>query len=317
MLGASGSGTTRRLPLEAVLVAAVETHVPGRTRRPSGTTHRRHPGRSGQERSVRDRGRPPAAPGVLVTVPIGASRAPSSSTSTCGDRDASRQLIGLGILSSLPAAATGLSDWSDTEGAERRVGLVHAASNTVGLALLTASWLSRRGGGGGRLLALAGFGVMGAGGWLGGHLSYALGVGVDTTAFMSPPTDWTDVCAETDLLEGQSQSFTVEDMPVLLVRHEGRVRPGRPLHPPRRAAARGPDRRRLHRVPLARQQVLAKRRRRGARPRHPAAARLRGAGQRRPRSRAASRAARTAAEPRLLTRPRRAVIQRRAWDSNP
>ncbi len=159
---------------------------------------------------------------------------------TChGCRDASRRLIGLGVLSSLPAAATGLSDWGDTQGAERRVGLVHAASNTVGLALLTGSWLRRRGGGsGGRLLALAGFGVMGAGGWLGGHLSYALGVGVDTTAFSSPPTDWTDVCAETDLLEGQPQSFTVEEVPVLLVRHEGQLRAlgdrcthrGAPLH---------------------------------------------------------------------------------------
>ncbi|MEO7745611.1 MAG: Rieske 2Fe-2S domain-containing protein [Actinomycetota bacterium] len=175
---------------------------------------------------------------VLVTVPIGSVASAIVLDLTGGDRDASRRLIGLGILSSLPAAATGLSDWSDTEGAERRVGLVHAASNTVGLALLTASWLSRRGGGGGRLLALAGFGVMGAGGWLGGHLSYALGVGVDTTAFMSPPTDWTDVCADTDLLEGQPQSFTVRDMPVLLVRNEGRVRAlgdrcthrGAPLH---------------------------------------------------------------------------------------
>lgn len=115
---------------------------------------------------------------------------------------------------------------------------MHAASNTVGLALLTGSWLSRRGGGGGRLLALAGFGVMGVGGWLGGHLSYALGVGVDTTAFSRPPTDWTDVCAETDLLEGQPQSFTVEEVPVLLVRHEGQLRAlgdrcthrGAPLH---------------------------------------------------------------------------------------
>lgn len=74
------------------------------------------------------------------------------------------------------------------------------------------------------MLAVAGFGVIGVGGWLGGHLSYALGVGVDTTAFSSPPTEWADVCAEADLLEGQPQLYTVNDVPVLLVRHEGRVR---------------------------------------------------------------------------------------------
>src|SRR6476646_4157711 len=161
---------------------------------------------------------------VLVTIPIGAVASAIALDLTGGDRDASRRLIGLGILSALPTAATGLSDWGDTEGAERRVGLVHAASHSIGLALLSASYLSRRSGGGGRLLALAGFSVIGVGGWLGGHLSYALGVGVDTTAFSTPPTDWEDVCAETDLVEGQPQSITVEDVPVMVVRHEGRIR---------------------------------------------------------------------------------------------
>ncbi len=32
---------------------------------------------------------------------------------------------------------------------------------------------------------------MAAGGWLGGHLAYGMGVGVDTNAFESGPDDWT------------------------------------------------------------------------------------------------------------------------------
>src|SRR5947199_3809019 len=39
---------------------------------------------------------------------------------------ASDRLMALGILSALPTAASGLSDWSDTIGEERRIGTVHA-----------------------------------------------------------------------------------------------------------------------------------------------------------------------------------------------
>ena len=85
---------------------------------------------------------------LLVTLPIGAVVSAIAFDLTGSHRDASRRLIGYGILSAVPAAATGLSDWGDTEGAERRVDLVHSMSNTVGLALLTGSWLRRRGGGG-------------------------------------------------------------------------------------------------------------------------------------------------------------------------
>ena len=38
------------------------------------------------------------------------------------DRDAARRLIGAGVLCAVPAALTGAADWSDTEGASRRVG---------------------------------------------------------------------------------------------------------------------------------------------------------------------------------------------------
>lgn len=160
---------------------------------------------------------------LLVTIPIGAFASALALDLTSGDRDASRRLIGIGLLSALPAAATGLSDWGDTQGAERRVGVAHALSNSAGLGLLAASWFARRAGDSGRGLALAGFAVVGVGGWLGGHLSYALGVGVDTTAFSKPPTDWSDACAEADLVEDVPLAVTVADIPVLLVRHAGAI----------------------------------------------------------------------------------------------
>ena len=41
-------------------------------------------------------------------------------------QDGADRLVGIGILASLPAIASGLSDWADTIGPDRRMGLVHA-----------------------------------------------------------------------------------------------------------------------------------------------------------------------------------------------
>ena len=159
---------------------------------------------------------------LMITVPIGPFTSAAVLDLT-GDRTAARRLIGLGILSSLPVAATGASDWSDTAGAERRVGLVHAALNTVALGAFATSWVLRRSPERGTVSSLVGLGILGASGWLGGHLSYALGVGVDTTAFSQVPTDWTDVCDTADLLDGWPKAFTVEGESVLVISRAGRI----------------------------------------------------------------------------------------------
>ena len=139
----------------------------------------------------------PAHP-LLVAIPIG-SWTSAMWFDLVGDRAGARRLIGLGIVSTVPAIVTGLSDWAYTTGAERRVGQVHAAANSVALTAYTASWLAR---GRGRLPAgivwsLAGATAMTVGGWLGGHLAYALGVGVDTTAFQHAEESWSRVAADT------------------------------------------------------------------------------------------------------------------------
>jgi len=95
------------------------------------------------------------------------------------------RLLAVGIASYAPTALTGLSDWADRADGEpgvRRVGIVHALSNGVALSLYSASLASRRAGSQrrGKLLALAGGAVMGAGGYLGGHLAYVQRVGVET-----------------------------------------------------------------------------------------------------------------------------------------
>jgi nitrite reductase/ring-hydroxylating ferredoxin subunit/uncharacterized membrane protein len=102
----------------------------------------------------------------------------------------SRYLIGMGVVSAAPTALAGVSDWLDTAGAEQRIGLVHGIGNLIGMCCFAGSWLRRRRGGEGKGLSLAGLAVVSFAGWLGGHLSFAMGVGVDTNAFETGPADW-------------------------------------------------------------------------------------------------------------------------------
>jgi nitrite reductase/ring-hydroxylating ferredoxin subunit/uncharacterized membrane protein len=162
---------------------------------------------------------------LLVALPIGSWSAASWLDITGGDRAASRRLVALGIVSALPAAATGANDWLTTVGGERRVGLVHALLNHVSLVLYGASWLARCRGhhAKGVLLALAGLTVTSGAGWLGGHLAYALGVGVDTTAFQHLPQEWTDVAAESEVPTDHVTLADADGVPVLLTVHNGSI----------------------------------------------------------------------------------------------
>ena len=164
---------------------------------------------------------------VLTDLPIGAwvMAAALDWTAPRSGAKAARRLVGLGILAAVPAAATGASDWSETYGAEQRVGIVHAVANSTALVLQAASWLARRRGR--RLrgvgLSTAGLGVTLAAGYLGGHLSFIRGVGVNHTAFDNAVSDWTDVAALADLAAEKPVRVTPGGVPVVLVQRDGEV----------------------------------------------------------------------------------------------
>jgi nitrite reductase/ring-hydroxylating ferredoxin subunit/uncharacterized membrane protein len=141
-------------------------------------------------------------------------------------RPASQRLLGLGLLSAAPVVASGASDWADTEVASdsvRRVGVAHAAANAVASSLFAASYAARRRGGDGRLLALAGGAALTASGYLGGHLSFAEGVGVDHTVFEDGPDDWTDVLGDSELSEGQMRCVEADGTAVMVARSGGEL----------------------------------------------------------------------------------------------
>jgi nitrite reductase/ring-hydroxylating ferredoxin subunit/uncharacterized membrane protein len=135
---------------------------------------------------------------------------------------AANTLAVIGLLSVAPTAASGLADWADTTGSETRIGLVHAASNVVGAGFYAASIVARSRGN--RLpasvLGLAGMGIMSVGGYLGGHLSFVKGVGVNHTFMEEPSKDWKAVADEAELADGAAIVISDGDVNVL-VRHSG------------------------------------------------------------------------------------------------
>jgi nitrite reductase/ring-hydroxylating ferredoxin subunit/uncharacterized membrane protein len=143
-------------------------------------------------------------------------------------RPAAQRLIGVGLAAAAPTAWTGWSDWADTEPDDdevRRIGIVHALVNGGAIALYGASFAARRRGAhtSGVLLGLAGAGAMGAGGWLGGDLAFARGVGVNETLFVEAPADWTPALDASMLVENRPAHAIVGDLEVVIVKRNGTI----------------------------------------------------------------------------------------------
>ena len=140
---------------------------------------------------------------------------------------ASERLIEVGLVTVAPTVASGLTDWAFTVFGDRRarpVGLVHATANLTASTMYAASLVARRRGarGRGQLLAVAGGAALSVGGFLGGHLSFTRGVGVNETAFDEGPGDWTAVDV-VELEDDRPTAALAGDTPILLLRRTGRM----------------------------------------------------------------------------------------------
>ena len=164
---------------------------------------------------------------LLTDIPIG-SWASALVLDLLGGRraeEAADRLIGVGVLAALPTAASGLSDWSDYLGSERRIGFVHAVANVTAVTCYSASYVARRRGsrGTGLALSMVGAAALGIGGYLGGHLSYILGVNVNRNAWDHGLGEWTEVAAEADAVEGKPVVVEAGGTPILVVRRAERL----------------------------------------------------------------------------------------------
>ena len=119
---------------------------------------------------------------------------------------AADRLIAVGLAAAAPTALAGLSDWAELRAGARRVGGLHALGNIGATALHLSSWLLRRQGhrSAGRTAPTLGLALAGGSAWLGGHLSFAQGVGVDQTVFEDAPTSWTPLIDARKLKQGRT-----------------------------------------------------------------------------------------------------------------
>lgn len=138
---------------------------------------------------------------------------------------AADMLIGLGVLSAVPTALTGISELADVvEKEERSVGVAHAVGNVASVALFGLSYLSRRRGKRrtGIALSMAGGAVATVSAYLGGHLVYRQVIGPNR-AIDGPIPDWTPVLDTEALAEGKAKRVAAGSAQVMLYRKDGRT----------------------------------------------------------------------------------------------
>jgi uncharacterized membrane protein len=111
-------------------------------------------------------------------------------------RRAARRLIGIGLVAAVPTAASGLAEYHTIDTARTaRVAAVHGAGNVAVVVCYLASWRSRRRGRHVRGVAwgMAGGTLAIVTGYLGGHLSFARGVGTGERWSSAPTTEATNL----------------------------------------------------------------------------------------------------------------------------
>jgi nitrite reductase/ring-hydroxylating ferredoxin subunit len=161
---------------------------------------------------------------LLVDASIGAWLSASALDMTHDGEKAVRYLTAFGLIAAGPAAAAGITDWSEQHEQQMRVGVIHALANSVAFTFYGASLASRHARTG-RLLRLGGLAALAASGVLGGHLSFRLAGGAnhaEAVPHLIQP-GWHYLAAETDLPEGTPIRRMVGEVPVVAIRSHGQV----------------------------------------------------------------------------------------------
>ena len=158
---------------------------------------------------------------AVTDVPIGAWTA-TTVLDALGHEKAADASLKLGVLGAAGSAVTGVAQWYDLQEMKepRRLGALHASLNTAALGLYLTSWMLRNNGNrrGGVATALAGYSIAGVSAWIGGDLSYRLGIGVSRVAFEEPGRKWRDAISLEELPDGTPKRIDVRGMPVMLLK---------------------------------------------------------------------------------------------------
>jgi len=135
---------------------------------------------------------------------------------------AADRALAVGTIAAVPAAVTGLNDMRDLVGQSRRIAMVHALVNVLGLSLSTASLAYRRRGRRGLARGLSGLGYLtsSTAAHLGGKLSFALGIRVNRTVGQSAPKSFVPVLDAAELQGDELRQVEIDGVPVLLARSQ-------------------------------------------------------------------------------------------------
>ena len=165
---------------------------------------------------------------LAVQVPLGAWISAAVLDALPGHDRAAAVLIGVGTGTAVPSAVAGFTDWTQLHPQQQRVGLVHAAANITATSLYAASLVARAQGrrGNGKVLAYLGLAVVGAGGFLGGHLTYRQAAGVNHSEDVPHrfPSGWQPLAPLAELPEGKLHKIVVAEIPLLAYREAEDVR---------------------------------------------------------------------------------------------
>jgi nitrite reductase/ring-hydroxylating ferredoxin subunit/uncharacterized membrane protein len=164
---------------------------------------------------------------ALTSIPLGAwttTVALDAKAAVSGDESYSRAAdfaLGVGLVGAVGSAVTGLTDWSETDGRAKRIGLVHGLLNVAATAMMATAYVLRRRNDrrAGQACTLAGVAVATVSGYLGGDLVFGERIGV-THAVADAPEHFTPVLASASLPEG-SMARVRDDL--LVVRQHGRL----------------------------------------------------------------------------------------------
>jgi len=138
----------------------------------------------------------------------------------------------IGFLGALGAVATGLTDWSDTYGHERRVGFLHGLLNSTATLLYLISLLLRYNVFSGTIdfslsaaesvpaaiVGFVGLAFVLYAAYLGGDLVFAIGTGVNHTAFEPVVEEFERVAPLDEIPQNAIYKVVMAGVPVILIR---------------------------------------------------------------------------------------------------
>ncbi len=131
----------------------------------------------------------------------------------------------LGILGATGAAVTGVTDWSDLDGTDRRVGFLHGLTNgsilLANIASLALRLTGRRKAG--IACSTAGYLASLFSAYLGGDLVLSKGIGVNHVAWEGGSDEFVAVINAADLAEGKLTRVDASGIPAVLLRQGNKV----------------------------------------------------------------------------------------------